>query len=139
MAPGGERLRNATAGAAVSARPNSGVAGVGNFGDGEYWTGHPLAAANSYGFGRLAWSPIDGTSRAVTAEWADMTFGNDPAVTAVVVPMLLSSWSAFENYTSPLGVGYIAGACAQTKGEMCCPTSSAGTTCPAGFDHYWVP
>ena len=46
-----------TVGAIVGSQPNAGVAGVSNFGEGRYWTGHPLAAANSFVFGRLAWSP----------------------------------------------------------------------------------
>merc|ERR1719387_1655906 len=34
-----------------------GMAAVSNFGDDATWAGHPMSAANTYGFGRLAWDP----------------------------------------------------------------------------------
>lgn len=54
---------------------SNGFAGVGNFGESPSWTGHPMAAANSYGFGRLSWDP-DLSARSVTVEWAILTWGN---------------------------------------------------------------
>ena len=33
---------------------------VSNVGDDPFWTGHPLAQANLYTFGRLAWDPRRG-------------------------------------------------------------------------------
>ncbi len=49
-----------------------GVAGVANIGDNENLTGHPLAQANWYAFGRLAWNP-QLKSEDIIEEWAEMT------------------------------------------------------------------
>ena len=43
--------------AAKSDQPLSGFVGVANVGLDENWLGSPLAMANLYGFGRLAWNP----------------------------------------------------------------------------------
>lgn len=86
----------------------SGIAGVSNIGADRNWTRHPLAQANLYGFGRLAWNP-DLSSEEITEEWVRMTFGNDPQVVETLSRMLLSSWRIYENYTSPLGVGFLCG------------------------------
>ncbi|BCJ56831.1 alpha-glucuronidase [Micromonospora endophytica] len=84
---------------------------VSNVGDDRFWTGHPLAQANLYAFGRLAWDP--GLSpETVLDEWIDLTF--DPASSAG--PALLrstlheimdDSWRSYERYTAPLGVGFM--------------------------------
>jgi alpha-glucuronidase len=51
---------------------------VANVGDDRFWTGHPLAQANLYAFGRLAWDPaLD--PPAILDEWTALTF---PAPTA---------------------------------------------------------
>jgi len=84
----------------------SGMAGVSNIGADRNWTGHPLAQANLYGFGRLAWDP-DLTADEIAEEWIRMTYGNDPEVLEVLSEMLLSSWRVYEDYTSPLGVGFM--------------------------------
>ena len=84
---------------------------VSNVGDDRFWTGHPLAQANLYAFGRLAWDP-GLTPEAVLDEWIDLTF--DPARSAG--PALLrrtlhevmdDSWRTYERYTAPLGVGFM--------------------------------
>ncbi len=49
-----------------------GVAGVANIGDDENLTGHPLAQANWYAFGRLAWDPTLKSDK-IIEEWATMT------------------------------------------------------------------
>jgi alpha-glucuronidase len=85
-------------------RALSGFNAVVNVGLDENWLGHPLAMANLYGYGRLAWNP-DLTSQQIATEWAQLTFGNDPRVIATVSSMLLSSWHIYENYTGPLGAG----------------------------------
>lgn len=87
-------------------RPAAGIAGVGNVGDDPFWTGHPLAQANLYGFGRLAWNP-ELSSERIAGEWTRCTFGADPVVTETVSGMLLESWSVYESYTSPLGIGWM--------------------------------
>ncbi|MFE2446811.1 alpha-glucuronidase family glycosyl hydrolase [Streptomyces sp. NPDC059426] len=83
-----------------------GFAGVMNFGDARNWTGSHLAAANTHGYGRLAWNP-DLSARELAAEWTRMTFGNDPHVIETVSALLLDSWRTYEDYTSPLGTGYL--------------------------------
>lgn len=81
---------------------HSGMAGVVNVGMDRNWTGHHLAAANTYGFGRLAWNP-DLTPEQITDEWVKMTFGSDPDVVKVVSQMLLKSWHAYLDYKAPNG------------------------------------
>jgi alpha-glucuronidase len=85
---------------------SGGVVGVANVGDDPSWTGHVLAQANLYAFGRLAWDPgID--PAAVAAEWVSQTFGPAEPVGSAVTGMLLDSWRVYENYTAPLGVGWM--------------------------------
>ncbi len=91
---------------ALFGRPFGGFAGIANIGDDRSWTGHILAQANFYGFGRLAWRP-ELTSEQITDEWVRLTFGNDQTVVGTISRMLLDSWSIYENYTSPLGVGWM--------------------------------
>ncbi|MCY0878708.1 MAG: alpha-glucuronidase family glycosyl hydrolase [Firmicutes bacterium] len=87
-------------------RPLGGMAGVANVGDDPDWTGHPLAQANLYAFGRLAWNPALEAS-AIAHEWTRQTLGPDPEVEAVVERMLMTSWAVYESYTAPLGVGWM--------------------------------
>ncbi len=81
-----------------------GVAGVANIGDDLNWTGFQLAQSNLYGFGRLAWNP-NLTTEQITDEWVRMTYNE--TVVDVISKMLLSSWRIYENYTSPLGIGWM--------------------------------
>jgi alpha-glucuronidase len=83
-------------------RPLSGFNAVVNVGLDENWLGHPLAMANLYGYGRLAWNP-NLSSQQIASEWTQLTFGNDPRVVATTSTMLLHSWSIYVNYTGPLG------------------------------------
>lgn len=76
-----------------------GVACVGQKG----WLGSPLALANLYAFGRLAWNP-DLKPEDIAAEWARQTISTDPTVVRTVVSMLMQSWPAYEGYTGPLGL-----------------------------------
>jgi alpha-glucuronidase len=85
-------------------QPTGGFAGVANVGLDTNWLGHPLALANLYGFGRLAWNP-DLSSRQIAEEWTKLTFGHDPQVVKTVSDMQLNSWPTYEDYTGPLGVG----------------------------------
>lgn len=80
-----------------------GFVGVANVGmDG--WLGHPLALANLYSFGRLAWNP-ELSAADISDEWTRLTLGNDPTVRAVVNKLEMDSWHIYESYTGPLGVG----------------------------------
>lgn len=84
----------------------SGITAVSNIGKNYNWTGHTLAQANLYGFGRLTWNP-DLSAESITEEWIGQTFGSDELVKELVGKMLLKSWSIYEKYTSPLGVGWM--------------------------------
>lgn len=82
-----------------------GVAGIGRDG----WLGSPMALANLYAFGRLAWDPeLD--PAAIAHEWARQTFAPGQnghfgqAEEDIVVDLLMRSWPAYENYTGPLGL-----------------------------------
>ncbi|MFV2102912.1 alpha-glucuronidase [Micromonospora sp. LOL_024] len=88
-----------------------GLVAVSNVGDDPFWTGHPLAQANLYAFGRLAWDPRL-TPQAVLDEWIDLTF--DPAATAdpetlrrTLHEVMDDSWRSYERYSAPLGVGFM--------------------------------
>ncbi|GAA4322891.1 xylan alpha-(1-_2)-glucuronosidase [Streptomyces venetus] len=84
-----------------------GLVAVSNAGDDPFWTGHPLAQANLYTFGRLAWRP-DAEPRAVLDEWIALTFPDAPAPLADGLHAVLDgSWRTYEKYTAPLGVGWM--------------------------------
>src|SRR2546423_807704 len=85
-------------------RPVGGFVGVSNVGREQTWLGHHLAAANLYGFGRLAWNPNLSSAR-IAEEWTRQTFGDDPRIGRTIVRMQLDSWPAYERYTGPLGAG----------------------------------
>ncbi len=85
---------------------NTGFAAVVNVGDDENWTGHHLAQANLYGYGRLAWNP-DLSAVQITEEWIKINFGQDQKIMESLLRMLLYSWTIYEDYTSPLGIGWM--------------------------------
>jgi alpha-glucuronidase len=85
-------------------RPVGGVVGVANVGMDANWLGSPLAMANLYGFGRLAWDP-NLSAEKIIDEWTRLTFGSDPPVVKAISAMQLSSWHIYESYTGPLGAG----------------------------------
>jgi len=85
-------------------RPIGGFVGVANVGLDATWLGSPLAMANLYGFGRLAWDPTL-TAEQIIDEWTRLTFGSDPLVVKTITAMQLNSWQVYESYTGPLGAG----------------------------------
>jgi len=85
-------------------QPLGGFVSVVNVGLDDNWLHHPLALANLYGFGKLAWNP-DFTSQQIVDTWTRLTFGNDPKVVSTIDRLQLESWPAYENYTGPLGLG----------------------------------
>ena len=85
-------------------RPLGGFVSVVNVGLEDNWLHHPMAMANLYGFGKLAWNP-NLTSEAIIDSWTRLTFGNDARVDATVERLQLESWHAYEQYTGPLGLG----------------------------------
>lgn len=82
------------------------IAGVANTGTDRNWTGHPLAQANWYAFGRLAWDHSLGAAQ-IADEWTRLTFGNDPATVATISRLLLGSHETVVNYSMPLGLHHI--------------------------------
>ncbi|MGN9847296.1 alpha-glucuronidase [Nonomuraea sp. H19] len=88
-----------------------GLVAVSNVGDDPYWTGHPLAQANLYAFGRLGWAPrLD--PAAILDEWIDLTFapvtsGDPEPLRRTLHAMMDGSWHTYERYTAPLGVGFM--------------------------------
>jgi alpha-glucuronidase len=83
------------------------LVGVSNVGDDPFWTGHPLAQANLYAFGRLAWdSRLDPVS--ILDEWMGLTFPGCPEqVRRTLHDIMDESWQTYEQYTAPLGVGFM--------------------------------
>ncbi|CTP93077.1 alpha-glucosidase precursor [Xanthomonas translucens pv. poae] len=86
----------------------SGIAGVANIGADRNWCGSIFDQANWYAFGRLAWDP-QGDARAIAEDWVRMTFGNDPALVAPVVGMMMASHQAAVDYMTPLGLHHLMG------------------------------
>jgi alpha-glucuronidase len=81
-----------------------GFVGVANVGLDANWLHHPMAMANLYGFGRLAWNPAL-SSEQIIDEWTRMNWGNQPQLVDTIDRLQLESWKAYEDYTGPLGVG----------------------------------
>ncbi len=85
---------------------NAGIAAVINTGDDENWTGNYLAAANFYGFGRLAFS-TELSAEEIAREWVAMTISTNKEVVDTVVELLMGSRATYEKYTTPLGIGWM--------------------------------
>jgi len=85
---------------------NMGIAAVINTGNDLNWTGNVLAAANLYGFGRLAFQNSL-SSEEIAEEWIRMTLSNEQEVVEKVLSILLPSREVYERYTSPLGIGWM--------------------------------
>ena len=88
-----------------------GVAGVANIGDNEIMTGNPLADANRYAFGRLAWTPLL-SSKQIIKEWTDTHLYKSPdetpdSIKKEVEEMFLGSREAVVEYMMPLGLHHI--------------------------------
>ncbi|GIG36279.1 alpha-glucuronidase [Cellulomonas pakistanensis] len=108
---GARSVASIVAGAGGGGAPAGGVAAVSNVGDDEFWTGHPLAQANLYAFGRLAWDSTL-TAEDVLDEWIALTFagaaGPDLArVRPALHEVMDGSCQRYEGYTAPLGVGFM--------------------------------
>lgn len=93
-------------------RPESlkAVSGVANIGDDENWTGNPLAQANWYAFGRMAWNP-ELTPGRIADEWiashlVDKTQTANEVYTSLI-DMFLTSREAVVDYMMPLGLHHL--------------------------------
>ena len=109
---------------------NAGMTAVCNTGNDYNWTGHDLAMANLYGFGRLSFD-INLSSEDIASEWIKLYLANalgkesfekigGPAILEIVRDILMNSWPTYEKYNAPLGIGW-----------MVCPNHHYG---PEGFD-----
>ncbi|MGM7678321.1 alpha-glucuronidase [Microbacterium sp. A94] len=112
-----------------------GIAAVSNVGDDAFWSGHPLAQANLYAFGRLAWDPtLDPAT--VLDEWISLTFASpdgqvDAAVRETLHAIMDRSWETYELYTAPLGVGFMV-----TPGSHYGPSVDGYEYSPWGTYHF---
>jgi alpha-glucuronidase len=84
----------------------TGMAGVANTGTDRNWSGSHFDQANWYAFGRFAWDP-HATAAGIAAEWARMTWGNDPALVRPVVETMMRSREAVVDYMTPLGLHHL--------------------------------
>jgi alpha-glucuronidase len=85
-------------------QPAGGYVSVVNVGLDPNWLHHPMAMANLYGFGKLAWNP-DQPLDEIIDSWTRLTWGNNPKVDSTIDTMELASWRIYENYTGPNGMG----------------------------------
>ncbi|MCA0364579.1 MAG: alpha-glucuronidase [Bacteroidetes bacterium] len=88
--------------------PITSMVGVANTGSDRNWTGHPMAQANWYTLGRLAWNP-EMNSATIADEWAKITFRSDAKTTETIKKLMLESREIYVNYTNPLGVHHVMG------------------------------
>jgi alpha-glucuronidase len=82
-----------------------GFAAVVNVGMDRNWTGHTLAQANLYGYGRISWNPAL-TAKEIADEWSALSFGTGDTAQKISA-LLLKSYPAYENYTAPFGVCFM--------------------------------
>lgn len=104
-APGADTVADVISGRTMGNR-NAGIAAVCNTGNDANWTGNDLAAANFYGFGRLAFQ-TSLTAEEILEEWIPQQLSTDREVIDTVKRILLPSRATYEKYTSPLGIGWM--------------------------------
>ncbi len=117
----GEKQGGVTVADLVSGRAqrhiNCGMAAVCNTGNDENWTGHDLAGANLYGFGRLAFD-MELSAEEIAKEWIRLFYigqigetgygkKSGTLIEETVLSILMRSWPVYEKYTSPLGIGWM--------------------------------
>ena len=85
-------------------QPTGGFVSVVNVGTEANWLHHPMAMANLYGFGKLAWNPDEPLEKIIDT-WTRLTWGNNPQVDRTIDAMQLKSWHVYESYTGPNGMG----------------------------------
>ena len=83
------------------------IAAVTNLGNDENWTGHTLAQANLYAYGRLAWLGRGFDGKQALKNWIALTFGPDFTEKDRLEKMMLSSRGIYEKYTANLGLGWM--------------------------------
>ncbi len=103
--PGADTVADVISGRTMGNK-NTGMAAVINTGNDANWTGNYLAAANLYGFGRLAFQ-TSLSAEEILDEWIPMSISTDAEVIKTVKGILLPSRATYEKYTSPLGIGWM--------------------------------
>ncbi|MDU0347709.1 alpha-glucuronidase [Actinomyces sp. MRS3W] len=114
----------------LASRPGSAIVAVAGVGRDWNWTGNTFSQANLYGYGRLAWD-LHASGRDIAAEWATASFAGDDALSEALTAILLTSREAYENYTSPLGVGFMV-----TPGDHYGPNIDGYEYSPWGTYHF---
>lgn len=84
----------------------TGMTGVANIGTDINWCGHPMAQANWYSLGRLAWDHTL-SSEGIADEWLRMTFSNDASFLSSIKQVMLRSREILVDYMNPLGLHHI--------------------------------
>lgn len=79
------------------------MAGVANAGSARNWTGHPMAQANWYAFGRLAWDHTL-SAGAIAHEWVNMTLTREPQAVKRIMNLMLKSRDIYVDYNTPIGL-----------------------------------
>ncbi|MCF0064543.1 alpha-glucuronidase [Dyadobacter chenwenxiniae] len=79
------------------------MAGVANTGNSQNWTGHPLAQANWYAFGRLSWDH-ELSSEQILQEWVALTLTRSEKASGHIAALMLRSREIYVNYNTPLGL-----------------------------------
>ncbi|MDR2193826.1 MAG: alpha-glucuronidase [Treponema sp.] len=85
-----------------------GLAAVGNTGLAANWTGHTLAQANLFGYGRLAWNPALSPGE-IADEWSRLTFPDNggQSIAGNITKILLNSYPTYQKYNAPFGVCFM--------------------------------
>ncbi|WP_461136721.1 alpha-glucuronidase family glycosyl hydrolase [Spirosoma lituiforme] len=79
------------------------ISGVANTGSDRNWTGNPMAQANWYAYGRLAWDHTL-TSENIAREWVSMTLTAEPKAVQTITDLMLRSRDIYVRYNTPLGL-----------------------------------
>ncbi|MGN7884551.1 alpha-glucuronidase family glycosyl hydrolase [Dyadobacter sp. 22481] len=79
------------------------MAGVANTGSDRNWTGNPMAQANWYAFGRLAWDHTL-SPEAIAREWTQLTLTTEPRHVSAISDIMLRSRDIYVDYNTPLGL-----------------------------------
>lgn len=86
----------------------NGMTGVANIGNDINWCGHPMAQANWYCLGRLAWD-YDLSSEQIADDWLRMSFTNDASFLQSIKTVMLQSREIMVDYMNPIGLHHIMG------------------------------
>ena len=95
----------------------AGMTAVTNTGNDYNWTGHDLAGANLYGFGKLAFD-TSLPAEDIASDWvrlylaqaigdASFELKNGKKIVDTVTDILMKSWPTYEKYNAPLGIGWM--------------------------------